>query len=82
MFVNIVLWVVFGAVAGWVASILINRDANTGAAAKIIVGIVGAIMGGLLLTLLGIGGMAGFNPYSIFAATLGATALLFLVSTV
>jgi len=82
MFVNIVLWVVFGAVVGWVASILMNRDANTGVVAKILVGVVGAIMGGFLLTLLGIGGVTGFNPYSIFTATLGATALLFLVSTV
>jgi uncharacterized membrane protein YeaQ/YmgE (transglycosylase-associated protein family) len=58
-----------------------NRDANVRAVTKILIGIVGAVMGGFLLTLLGIGGVTGFNPYSIFAATLGATGLLFLVST-
>jgi uncharacterized membrane protein YeaQ/YmgE (transglycosylase-associated protein family) len=82
MLLNIILWVVFGSVAGWVASILMNRDANIGAVAKILVGVVGAIMGGLLLTLLGIGGVTGFNPYSVIEATLGTTGVLFLVSTV
>jgi uncharacterized membrane protein YeaQ/YmgE (transglycosylase-associated protein family) len=81
MLLNIILWVVFGAMAGWVASILMNRGTKMGAMAKIGVGIAGAMIGGFLMTLFGIGGMTGFNPYSIFVATLGAAGLLFLVST-
>jgi uncharacterized membrane protein YeaQ/YmgE (transglycosylase-associated protein family) len=44
--INIVLWVVFGALAGWLASIIMKTDAM-GAGANIVVGIVGALIGGL-----------------------------------
>jgi uncharacterized membrane protein YeaQ/YmgE (transglycosylase-associated protein family) len=79
MLLNIMLWVVFGAMAGWVTSILMNRDAKMGAVASIVIGIVGAIIGGFLMNLFGAGGVTGFNLYSLLVAVLGAVVLLFLV---
>jgi uncharacterized membrane protein YeaQ/YmgE (transglycosylase-associated protein family) len=83
MLVNIILWIVSGALAGWVANILMNRDTEMGAVANIIVGVVGAIIGGfLMMNLFGAGGVAGFNPYSVFVAILSAVVVLFLVGTI
>lgn len=43
---NIILWIIFGALAGWIASKIMKTDAEQGAIANIIVGIVGALIGG------------------------------------
>jgi len=45
---NIIVWILFGAIAGWIASIIMGRNAQMGAIANIIVGIVGAILGGFI----------------------------------
>ncbi|MCI0399645.1 MAG: GlsB/YeaQ/YmgE family stress response membrane protein [Chloroflexi bacterium] len=78
MLLNIVLWLILGGIAGWLASIVMGRDAQMGAVANIIVGIVGALVGGLLMNLLGAPGTTGFNLYSLIVAFLGAVVLLFL----
>lgn len=43
--INIILWIVFGALAGWLASVIMKTNASMGALANIIVGIVGALIG-------------------------------------
>ena len=45
---NIILWIIFGAIAGWIASMIMGKDAQMGALANIVVGIVGALIGGLV----------------------------------
>ena len=75
---NIFIWILFGAIAGWIASIIMGRNAQMGAIANIVVGIVGAIIGGFIMSVFGSVGVTGFNFYSIFVAVLGATVLLFL----
>jgi uncharacterized membrane protein YeaQ/YmgE (transglycosylase-associated protein family) len=82
MLINIIVWIVFGALAGWIASIIMKRDAQMGAAANIIVGIIGAFIGGFLMNTFGAAGVTGFNVYSLLVAILGAVVLLFLVSAV
>ncbi len=79
MFVNLILWLILGALAGWIASLIMKRDAQMGAVANIIVGVVGAFVGGLLMNLIGASGVTGFNIYSLLVATVGAIVLLFLV---
>jgi uncharacterized membrane protein YeaQ/YmgE (transglycosylase-associated protein family) len=77
--INIVLWIVFGALAGWLASLIMRTDASMGAGANIIVGIIGALIGGFIMNALVGQGVTGFNIYSLLVAIGGAVILLFLV---
>ncbi len=77
---NIILWIIFGALAGWIASIIMGRNAQMGALANIIVGILGALIGGFLFNAFGASGVNGFNLYSLIVAIIGAIVLLFIVS--
>ena len=79
MLVNIILWIILGGVAGWIASLLMKRDAQMGAIANIVVGIVGAFIGGFLFNLVGLPGESGFNLWTLLVAIVGAVVLLFLV---
>lgn len=71
---SILVWIVFGAIAGWLAHLLTGRGG--GLITNIVVGIVGAFIGGFLMSLMGGGGVSGFNLYSLFVAVLGAVVLL------
>lgn len=79
---SLLLWIVFGALVGWIASLLMNTDAEQGALLNIIVGIIGAVLGGWVMSLLGQGGVSGFNLYSFAVALLGAVILIGLVRAV
>lgn len=76
---GILAWIIIGALAGWIASILMGTNEQMGAGANIVVGIVGALIGGLLFNLLGDEGVTGLNLWSLFVAIIGATILLALV---
>mgnify|MGYP002713052019 CR=1 FL=1 len=82
MLLDIVLWVVLGGVAGWLASIVMGKNAQMGAIANIVVGIVGALIGGFVMNLLGFSSGGGFNLYTLFVAVLGAIVLLAIVGFV
>lgn len=69
---GIILWIIFGAGVGWVASLIMKTDAEQGAVLNIVVGIVGAVVGGWLMSIMGGGGVGGFNLYSFLVALLGA----------
>ncbi|MCB0167709.1 MAG: GlsB/YeaQ/YmgE family stress response membrane protein [Anaerolineae bacterium] len=71
---SILVWIIFGALAGWVAHLLTGRGG--GLITNIIVGIVGAFIGGFLMNIVGGGGVTGFNLYSFIVAVLGAVVLL------
>jgi len=77
---NILLWVILGAVAGWLASIIMKS--NQGLLTDIIVGIVGAFLGGFIFNTFGAAGTTGFNLYSLFVAVVGAVVLLFILRLV
>jgi uncharacterized membrane protein YeaQ/YmgE (transglycosylase-associated protein family) len=79
---NIILWIIFGAIAGWIASMIMGKDAQMGALANIVVGIVGALLGGFLMNAFGAQGVTGFNLTSMIVAILGSVVLLFLASMV
>jgi len=76
---NILLWIIFGAIAGWIASIIMGRNRQMGAIANIVVGVVGAFLGGWLLSFFGGPGVSGFNITSLLVAIFGAVVLLFVV---
>lgn len=79
---NFLVWIIFGALAGWIASIIMGRNKQMGAIANIIVGIIGAFIGGWLMSLFGGQGVTGFNLTSLVVAILGAVVLLFVVGLV
>ncbi|NLA53772.1 MAG: GlsB/YeaQ/YmgE family stress response membrane protein [Clostridiales bacterium] len=73
---GIISWIILGAVAGWVASMITGHDASMGWVANIVVGIVGALIGGFIMSLINKTGVDGFNLTSFLVATGGAVLLL------
>jgi uncharacterized membrane protein YeaQ/YmgE (transglycosylase-associated protein family) len=69
-------WVVLGLVAGFIASKIVNKRGE-GTFVDIILGIVGAVVGGWLFGLFGAGGVTGANLYSLLVAVAGAIVVLF-----
>jgi uncharacterized membrane protein YeaQ/YmgE (transglycosylase-associated protein family) len=82
MLTNIIVWIILGAIAGWIASMIMGRNAQMGALANIVVGIIGAIIGGWIMSAMGGPGVTGFNIPSLLVSILGAVVLLFLVGLV
>ena len=76
---NILVWIIFGAIAGWVASIVMGKNKKMGAIANIVVGIIGAFLGGYIMDFFGAQGVTGFNLPSLLVAIVGAVVLLFVV---
>lgn len=76
---NILLWIIFGALAGWIASIIVGTNEQQGALSNIVVGIVGALIGGFIFGLFGGEGVSEFSLYSLLVAVVGATVLLWIV---
>ena len=69
-------WIVIGLLAGGIAKLLMPGKDPGGFVITVILGIVGAFVGGYMGTFLGIGGVSGFNLPSIFIATIGAVVVL------
>jgi len=83
MVLSIIIWIIVGALAGWIASLIMRTDASMGALANILVGIVGAFIGGWLVGLMGIPINEGtLSLPSILTAILGAVILLAIVRAV
>ena len=74
---NIVLWLIFGALAGWLAGLIMGGE-RRGWLGNILVGVLGAGLGGFVASLLGLGGVDGFNLYSMLIAVAGACLLLWI----
>jgi uncharacterized membrane protein YeaQ/YmgE (transglycosylase-associated protein family) len=77
---NVIGWVVLGGIAGWLASIVMKRNSQMGLVANVIVGVVGAAIGGWLVTQFGGAGVTGFNLSSLLVAVLGAVVLLAVIN--
>lgn len=85
--VNILMWVVFGGIAGWVASLIVGTDGGQGILGNIIVGIIGAFLGGWIADIVGVkaGKPGADRPSTIWAfiwAVVGAVVLLFLLNLI
>ena len=75
---GIILWIILGAVAGWIASVIMKTDSSQGFLEDLLLGVVGAVVGGFLFGLLGQSGVTGFNIYSLIVAVVGASVLIYL----
>jgi uncharacterized membrane protein YeaQ/YmgE (transglycosylase-associated protein family) len=74
---GIISWIVFGLIAGLIAKFLMPGRDPGGFIITILLGIVGAVIGGFIANALGIGGVTGFDLHSFFVAVVGALILLF-----
>ncbi len=75
-YMNILLWLLLGLIAGWLASVIMRTNSQQGMFTDIILGVIGAFVGGFLMNFFGQSGVTGFNIYSLIVATLGAVALI------
>lgn len=79
---NLILWIIVGGIVGWLASIIMRRDAQQGVMLNIIVGIVGAFVGGWLISpLVGVGTInQNFSIGALLVSIVGASILLAIVN--
>lgn len=78
---GIIAWIVLGALAGWIASMIMKTNEQQGAIGNIVVGIVGALLGGFIVQLFGGDDVDDFSLYSLIVAIFGAVILLALVKS-
>jgi len=76
---NILAWIILGALAGWIASIIMGKNKKMGAIANIVVGIIGAFIGGYIMEFVGMEVEEGFNFASLGVAIFGAVVLLWVL---
>jgi uncharacterized membrane protein YeaQ/YmgE (transglycosylase-associated protein family) len=74
---SIIAWIVLGLIAGFIASKIVNKSGE-GLFLDIVLGVVGAVVGGWLFNAFGMPGVTGFNVYSLVVAVLGAVVFLVL----
>lgn len=74
---SVIGWIVLGLVAGFIGSKIVNKSGQ-GLIFDIVLGIVGAVAGGFIFSLLGATGVTGFNIYSLIVAVIGSVVVLWL----
>ena len=78
---SVIGWIVLGLIAGYLGSKIVNKSGQ-GVLLDIVLGIVGAIVGGVLFTFFGMSGVTGFNIYSLIVAVIGAVVVLWVYHAV
>lgn len=78
---SIIGWLILGLIAGFIASKIVNK-AGEGMILDIALGIVGAVVGGFIFSVIGAAGVTGFNLYSMFVAVVGAIVVLLIYHAV
>lgn len=79
---GIISWIILGALAGWIASKIMNTNESMGGIANIAVGIVGALIGGSIMNFFNKSGVDSLNLYSLFVALLGSIILLAIIKAI
>ncbi len=75
---SILILIIFGAIVGWLASVIMGTNQQQGLIADIILGIIGAAVGGWLMNLMGEPGVTGFDLYSTIVGVVGAIILIYI----
>jgi uncharacterized membrane protein YeaQ/YmgE (transglycosylase-associated protein family) len=74
---SFIAWIVLGLIAGFIASKIVNKSGE-GTFLDIVLGVIGAVVGGYLFQTFGLSGVTGVNIYSILVAVMGAIVVLFI----
>jgi uncharacterized membrane protein YeaQ/YmgE (transglycosylase-associated protein family) len=74
---SVIGWIILGLISGFIASKIVNK-AGEGALLDIVLGVIGAVVGGWLFRVFGMPGVTGFNLYSMLVAVIGAVVVLVL----
>ncbi len=77
---GILSWIIIGALAGWIASMITGNNRSMGAGLNILVGIIGSFIGGFIMNMFGDTGVTGLNVWSLLVATIGSVILLLIVN--
>jgi uncharacterized membrane protein YeaQ/YmgE (transglycosylase-associated protein family) len=72
---SIISWIILGVIAGFIGSRIVNKSGQ-GMVLDIVLGIVGAIVGGLIFSAFGASGVTGLNIYSLIVSVIGAVVVL------
>jgi uncharacterized membrane protein YeaQ/YmgE (transglycosylase-associated protein family) len=72
---SIIAWIILGLIAGFIASKIVNKSGE-GVLLDIVLGVVGAVVGGWLFSIFGMAGVSGLNIYSLLVAVIGAVVFL------
>ena len=78
---SIIAWIILGLISGFIASKIVNRTGE-GFILDVVLGVVGAIVGGFIFAQFGAAGVTGLNVYSMFVAVIGAIVVLILYHAV
>lgn len=79
---NFIAWLIFGALAGWIASILTGKNRKMDAVANIVVGILGAFIGAGIISTLGMAVPVGFSLLGFLVAVGGAVVMIMAMSLI
>jgi uncharacterized membrane protein YeaQ/YmgE (transglycosylase-associated protein family) len=79
---NLVVWLILGGISGWIASKLTKNDSRMGIGLNLLVGILGAYIGGWLVGVFGLGPATGLNLWSFIVSVIGSVILLSIVNMI
>lgn len=74
---NFLILAILGALSGWIASMIMKTNASQGILADVFFGVIGALLGGFIMSLFGQPGVTGLNLYSILVAVVGASIVIY-----
>ena len=77
---GIISWVIIGGLAGWIGSMITKDNEEMGFFKNVIVGIIGAFIGGFVFNIIGGYGITGFNIWSLIVAVIGSVILLSIIN--
>jgi len=78
---GVISWIILGLIAGWLAGFFVNKP-GTGIFVNIALGVVGAVVGGILFSAATGTGVTGFNIWSIFVSVVGAIVVVWIYNAV
>ncbi len=75
---GLLLGIIFGAIVGWIASVVMKTDRSQGLLIDIILGIIGSVVGGWVFNFFGQPGVTGFNVYSLLVGIIGSVIVIYI----
>jgi uncharacterized membrane protein YeaQ/YmgE (transglycosylase-associated protein family) len=78
---GVISWIILGLIAGWLAGFFVNKP-GSGMFMNIALGVVGAVVGGIIMSAVGVGGVTGINIWSIIVSVIGAIVVIWVYNAV